>query len=219
MVFSDRLVQMYSPALVNRIDEVIRPGLDEFNYAPLPKQSTEQTADTRNEYLPAGFDASVMSSAWYPEPLGPHQRRYSLMTPMVVLTYVNADYADVFTNWIHHLNKTGLDRGVLALTHDPHLHQHLPSPSSSPLYQIQVLPGRNESGLKEIWRTRWMAAERALRLGLDVVLSDVDAVWIKSITGLRVKAVEMGVDILSSRGRFPPELHQHWNGTRTHTVL
>jgi hypothetical protein len=202
---------------VQRITHSIQRGLAGFHY-PL-HVGNRSTSTTSTSDLGSEFDDLVRSIALYPEPLRPFETRYSAFATLVVLTYVNSDYIDVFKTWLQYVYRSGLNRGVLVVTHDKNVRTRLLNSTdikSIPIrFNVFVLETTTALTLQDIWQSRWRVARAILMMGFDVVLSDVDAIWVKPIDSLRQIVHDNRLDVLSGRGRYPPDIASEWGSTCT----
>ena len=63
-----------------------------------------------------------------------------------------------------------------------------------------------------VWRTRLKAAQRCLRAGKDVLVNDIDAVWVKD-PRVYLDSIPADVDVIAQRGTHPAPVAQQIGAT------
>ena len=119
----------------------------------------------------------------------------------VVVTFCDSTYRDVLRNWLAALDRLA-DVPVLVVALDDRLACELEEK------QVPVCYLPCDAQANAIWSLRAQAIYALVAAGLNVIHSDVDAVWIKNPMALleRIEA-----DIVSSQGTvYPPECHARW---------
>lgn len=136
---------------------------------------------------------------------------------LLIISYCNYLYREIALNWVRALENLGVDN-YLIFSIDEECHNFLKARGvNSRLHLIPDLPQKQAQG----GMTRKMGVERfriigsLLKEGVNVVYSDLDAVWVKN--PLKILENFSEFDILSSTvrqtGAWPPLVAQKWGFT------
>lgn len=127
-------------------------------------------------------------------------------TNTVILLYASHSYRDTLFNWLvafsrasHSSPSTG---GVLVICLDQALKDYLEGLHWGCHLHESVRPGvaLDKNTVKSLWVTRVTHVLELLKAGVNVVLTDSDAVWLKDV---RETLLGDGADVVSSRAHFP----------------
>lgn len=110
----------------------------------------------------------------------------------VILTFSNHDYLPTLANWMAGLRKLGVDNYEV-ICMDKRMVAFMKSIGRP------CLSHRNVQRTPQIWEFRLKMLAKLLDKGVDVVLSDADAFWLRDPAALLTE----GGDIVASRGKFP----------------
>ncbi len=122
-------------------------------------------------------------------------------TSSLVITFCDSAYRDVLMNWLQPLRHYGRVP-LLVIALDADLASQLERGG------VPVIRARCDEGVHGIWAIRAQVLHAMVAGGLNVIHSDVDAVWIKNPMGLLEK---IDADIVASQGTVhPPECHAAW---------
>jgi len=170
---------------------------------------------------------------------------------VIVLAFADKGYRDTALNWVASLEAVAVTNYVLVCL-DSESHEfytqvgvpsvRLPEPSAcaditkTELSVVRISEQQREVRLSIVWLRRIMIVSRLLNAGVDVVLSDVDAVWVTdALTFLQGGSREIRVPghngegsknqshhdgddggvplIVASRGQWPQGCTQEWGAT------
>lgn len=133
--------------------------------------------------------------------------------PLIILTFADITYAPVLMNWMASLRKLRVNNfGVVCLDRD--IAEVMTSfGQSCYLRADQNVPSTQVAGmrvgpLKAVWSVRLQILAELLDAGMDVVMSDSDAVWLSSPLADLVQA-----DISATRGQFPDDFMAQYGAT------
>jgi hypothetical protein len=243
---------MADPELVRLIDDTIRPGLNQFGYPEIDKD--EVFGGPLNNDIPTTGNPLLQR----------YISELSRQHPVTVLfVYVTRSYTEMFLNWLLFLLRATRgrsaadklpvivhtnDRQLFAMLLDPQsaqptLHQHLNilnqiTVDDCPVRLFPLLCDQPEcqgDDRHHVWEQRISAALQIIKAGLNLVLTDVDALWVTDLLRLDLQWTAGGpqdttdaaasnnhktnvwqqFDIVASRGRFPYELDSAWGGGGT----
>jgi Nucleotide-diphospho-sugar transferase len=140
----------------------------------------------------------------------------------IMLVTATQSYAEVTYNWIYRLRSTpyagnylvlGLDDGLCATLRrlDADRRQGIVCEQlSHPAFGESQKVG--DGNLSKVWQSRTRTIAKLLRLGFNVLHSDVDAIWLKPPFGPGHPVTGTGHDIVFSRGGFPQRVASAWGG-------
>jgi hypothetical protein len=124
------------------------------------------------------------------------------MTTATIVGFVNQNYVEIARNWLVAIDRLGLGRRALLVTLDEAAQRALSS-SDVRLLHRPLLSG----DLNDLWVHRVKVLSELLLSGIDVVHSDVDAVWLSD------PLPEMSgssLDLVFSQGTvWPPDVHRN----------
>lgn len=136
-----------------------------------------------------------------------------------VLIFIDENYMDMLHNWYAHYSSIcgGMDSALEIVCMDSQSDALVRSFSNSTLHcsphSFDLKYDHNKtifnSKLGEIWIKRMSTIDIFLRQGVDLVLSDTDALWMRDpFQDLNTFNVQS--DVVASRGWFPWHLYDRW---------
>jgi len=116
-----------------------------------------------------------------------------------IIAFADSRYLDVLMNWLVALDRQGIENYVVVAL-DPGLHRFLEARGIPSV----LTPLRGD--LRDLWILRIRVFAALCAAGIDIVHSDVDAVWIRDPLGSELASPEF--DLLISQGTiWPPDVH------------
>jgi len=131
---------------------------------------------------------------------------------MIVLTFVDSGFKEVFLNWAATMAKYDLDQHVVVIALDDEMYSFL-SDHDFATGRL-VLPKRPDGVTQHnlLWPARMKIVSSILQEAkVDVVMSDADAMWLRADVLEYIK--QQPGDIVASRGTFPFEWGRKWGAT------
>ena len=139
---------------------------------------------------------------------------------MVILAYVSSDYLPHLLNWLVALRRLNVTN-VAIFCRDEKLRHFLAERGTACFdaeqkFKIDKVTSRTR--IRNLWVLRLRHLIQILSSGVDVVLSDVDAIWIKNpfnVHGASKSAVfdVKTFDIAAGRGTYPGYVAKDWDRT------
>ncbi|KAH9253310.1 hypothetical protein BASA81_008661 [Batrachochytrium salamandrivorans] len=139
-----------------------------------------------------------------------HALRAKDDTNTVILLYASHSYRDTLFNWLVAFSRASPSSpfananggGVMVICLDQALKDYLEGLHWGCYLHESVRPGvaLDKNTVKSLWVTRVTHVLELLQAGINVVLTDSDAVWLKDIRGTLLGD---GADVVSSRANFP----------------
>jgi len=117
----------------------------------------------------------------------------------VIVTAANYAYRDILVNWMASVQKLRIDNYVV-LCLDDQLALFMDRIGRPCIHGPSQGPGH-------IWLTRFQTARILLDGGMNVLMSDTDAIWLKDPTDL------LQGDIVASRGNMPEDVASRYGAT------
>lgn len=121
----------------------------------------------------------------------------------VVMVFCDSKYKRLLENWLLYAENNGEEFPILICALDRQLADEMAGRG----YRVCHIPWSGP--VSELWRIRVRAIKTVLEMGIDVVHSDVDAVWCRSpLPFLRENRT---ADIIASQGTiWPPSVLSKW---------
>jgi len=136
-----------------------------------------------------------------------------------IITFLDANFINLFLNWLEYFKKScpsclrSLEIVCFDISSDVVL-----SSQALRCNSILYLPTKNRGSISSnhmrlnyIWIERVSIILSMLKLGNNVLLTDVDALWLQNPVSFLLN--HSSADIISSKGWFPPHLYQKWGST------
>ena len=125
---------------------------------------------------------------------------------LVIISFANKRYQRIALNWVCYLDKLEITNYAI-VSLDEETYDFLKSNNINTIFMEGTVSRQAGSGWK--WRTNKLYM--FLESGLDVIHSDLDAVWLKN----PLELVESEYDIIASSvvPGFPPETSKRWGFT------
>lgn len=125
---------------------------------------------------------------------------------LVIVSFANKRYQRIALNWVCHLDKLEITNYVI-VSLGRETFDFLKLNNINTILEEGIVPRQAGSGWK--WRTSQL--HMFLESGLDVIHSDLDAVWLKN----PLELLESEYDIIASSvvPGFPPETSKRWGFT------
>eukprot|EP00927_Polykrikos_kofoidii_P086551 TRINITY_DN9731_c0_g3_i1.p1 TRINITY_DN9731_c0_g3~~TRINITY_DN9731_c0_g3_i1.p1 ORF type:complete len:726 (+),score=126.97 TRINITY_DN9731_c0_g3_i1:52-2229(+) len=145
-------------------------------------------------------------------------RRRAGHSRTVTLLFSNSDYAEALLNWFLVARSTGAIGQNFAIVCLDNLMESLLRAHGEDCFPARPnfymhLDG-SIAALGPLWMLRLRIVQDLLDEGLDIVLSDSDALWLKDPFPAISKAVEeTRADVVASRGRHPANVLKNWGTT------
>lgn len=146
----------------------------------------------------------------------------SLPNNISIVTFVGADFLHLFFNWIAHVRSVcaECEAQIHIVCMDEVSKRYLKQFSISCTYlsiknSVSNIPPRLRVGrLKtmNVWMARMDYLILLLKSGSNILISDVDAVWLRNPMSTLLNAANDS-DIIASKGWFPIELYRLWGST------
>ena len=118
---------------------------------------------------------------------------------MKIIAYGNYQYKKVAHNWALYLQQHGIENYTI-YSLDQDIHNYLVENSIN----TNLLECECFNGSKLDWRSRSKHICSLLNKDMDILHSDLDAVWLKNPLSL----IERQYDIVASTGRYPYDIYQ-----------
>lgn len=148
--------------------------------------------------------------AWFKQRINPSKQ--------LILLFANSDYADTMLNWFAVGKGSGAVKDNYAIVCLDDTMEALLRAHGQDCFPIRPKYFKRLDGslyaLGPLWMVRVRLVQALLQDGIDVVLSDSDALWLKDpLPDLDQIAASSGADIISSRGRSPDNAAKAWGAT------
>lgn len=120
----------------------------------------------------------------------------------VIIAVANYAYKDIVDNWVFQMKKLGIDN-FLIIALDKQLYAHLSSQGVNAFLDVLVI-----EDIIDLWRKRIEIYEKVVRMGVNLVHSDLDAVWLRNPM---IYFTDQSVDLVFSQGTYwPKHVHEKW---------
>lgn len=139
-----------------------------------------------------------------------------------IVTFIGSDFLHLFFNWIAHIRSVCVecDAQIHVVCMDEVSKRYLNRFSISCRYlsienSVAKIPLRLRVGRKKtmnVWVARIDYLISLLKSGSNILLCDVDAVWLRNPMITLLNAANDS-DIVASKGWYPIELHRSWGST------
>lgn len=127
----------------------------------------------------------------------------------VVVVFTDQGYLPVLLNWVAYgITSGSLGDNFAIVCIDAGAKQSIEALGGE-CYQLPEAPAEVKN-LGEIWYMRMLLVSDLLQMGLDVLLTDADAMWIGDPMPM---VQDSTADIVASRGSFPTAEAQTWGAT------
>ena len=155
---------------------------------------------------------------------------------VVIVTYASYSYLDHLLNWLIFLHRLEI-KNYAVLCLDEQLQVFLKRRGFSCYVDEQSIMSSAKETIQALWMRRMAHLIRFLSLNVDVVFSDVDAVWLQNPFTRRIPGAKYALfdvdafDVSAGRGQFPVDVRDAWGATlimgaiyfksthRVHTLL
>lgn len=124
---------------------------------------------------------------------------------LLIISFCNWEYRFIALNWVDHLKKLNVDN-YLIIALDKKTQQFLSNEDVNLTFISKWSPPKEK--LKG-WRERFNMTRTVLSCGVDIIHSDLDAIWLKN----PIKFITRDYDLVASTGTFPRETNEKWGFT------
>lgn len=148
---------------------------------------------------------------------------FALSKPPLIVTFIDGDFVHLFLNWFAHVKSVCVEceAYLRVICMDEVSKIYLQQFSISCIYKsivgnsVSKISPRLRVGRKyamNVWLTRVDFMISLLANGSDILLSDVDAIWLQNPMKTLLCVVNDS-DIVAGKGWYPIELHRLWGST------